>query len=638
MATFLIGSYLVGESLLPKPETKNLWFYSGLFMVVFSMLFIEPFYSSPKNVLTNSISLLLVITPIKQDIKYFEFWFTAIIFLSLLVITSILTIILSDGNFSEDNIKNRISNKLKSVLIIIGQGRVLYSLVFIYFIFENFCNQNSYTVFLLVFWSFIVLFTPKTLHNAFIFNKKDSENNSVGKILGYQSRNVVLVKLYSDVKQIKQFKFVKYRVNDPVYANEILIGVVFEIYNVSGENYCKVICLKVIPENAKELKLSELYVVKEETLLQKLKSDNDLKRFLGIVSKNSTINSIRFYNIADNCAIEEGFLVELIIDSKRIFYQIINGKTIEEQIDSNNKKDYLEIEAVQLGYWDSTSLSFQKFGWVPNINTFVYLADTESLNNPVATENELKIGVIPNTSLPILLDINKAVNSHTAILGVTGTGKSYLARKLINIILQTHVVICVDFTGEWKNVLEENCDSYTDMETVYKNQNKIQLIQLDDISNTSEILKETNKKLQEIFNFARTNELQKNICLILEEAHTIIPEASFLGEYGNYSENKALINKTSQIALQGRKYGVGILLLAQRTANVSKTILTQCNTVICFQAFDETSIGFLKNYFGSELIAMLPSLKRYNALVTGKGLRSNIPLIVDLTDHTDDGP
>ena len=43
-----------------------------------------------------------------------------------------------------------------------------------------------------------------------------------------------------------------------------------------------------------------------------------------------------------------------------------------------------------------------------------------------------------------------------------------------------------------------------------------------------------------------------------------------------------------QIALQGRKYGIGMLVIAQRTANVSKTILTQCNTVICFQAFDET--------------------------------------------------
>lgn len=69
-----------------------------------------------------------------------------------------------------------------------------------------------------------------------------------------------------------------------------------------------------------------------------------------------------------------------------------------------------------------------------------------------------------------------------------------------------------------------------------------------------------------------------------------------LGDLGDYGSTKALVSKMSQIALQGRKYGVGLMVLAQRTANVSKTVLTQCNTIISFQAFDETSFSFLSNY------------------------------------------
>jgi hypothetical protein len=87
----------------------------------------------------------------------------------------------------------------------------------------------------------------------------------------------------------------------------------------------------------------------------------------------------------------------------------------------------------------------------------------------------------------------------------------------------------------------------------------------------------------------------------------------------------------SQIALQGRKYGVGLLVIAQRTANVSKSVLTQCNTIICFQAFDETSFNFLGNYIGKDLVHALPNLKPYHAIVTGKAVKSSIPMIVDLT-------
>jgi hypothetical protein len=76
------------------------------------------------------------------------------------------------------------------------------------------------------------------------------------------------------------------------------------------------------------------------------------------------------------------------------------------------------------------------------------------------------------------------------------------------------------------------------------------------------------------------------------------------------------------------------MIIAQRTANVSKTVLTQCNTVICFQAFDETSFHFLGNYVGKDMVEALPNLKLYHAVVAGKALKSNMPMIVDLTRNS----
>jgi DNA helicase HerA-like ATPase len=73
------------------------------------------------------------------------------------------------------------------------------------------------------------------------------------------------------------------------------------------------------------------------------------------------------------------------------------------------------------------------------------------------------------------------------------------------------------------------------------------------------------------------------------------------------------------------------MVIGQRTANISKTVLTQCNTVVCFRAFDETSFSFLGNYVGKDLVQALPNLKQFYAVVAGKAVNSNMPMIIDLT-------
>lgn len=96
--------------------------------------------------------------------------------------------------------------------------------------------------------------------------------------------------------------------------------------------------------------------------------------------------------------------------------------------------------------------------------------------------------------------------------------------------------------------------------------------------------------------------------------------------------SKATVNSIAQIALQGRKYNIGFVVIAQRTANVSKTVLTQCNTIIAFQSLDRTSGDFLSNYLGKELIDTLPSLKFRTAIAVGKAFRSTTPMIFEIPD------
>ena len=118
----------------------------------------------------------------------------------------------------------------------------------------------------------------------------------------------------------------------------------------------------------------------------------------------------------------------------------------------------------------------------------------------------------------------------------------------------------------------------------------------------------------------------RQLCMVLEEAHTVVPEWNFIGSEDN-KLSRALVNSIGQIALQGRKYNVGFMVIAQRTANVSKTILTQCNSVVAFQQFDKTGADFLTNYMGSEMVDVLPMLRPRQAIAVGKAFRSGMPTI-----------
>src|SRR5690554_1390840 len=108
------------------------------------------------------------------------------------------------------------------------------------------------------------------------------------------------------------------------------------------------------------------------------------------------------------------------------------------------------------------------------------------------------------------------------------------------------------------------------------------------------------------------------ICLVYEEAHSLVPEWNSVVAEGD----KAATNGTARAILQGRKYGLGCLLITQRTANVTKTILNQCNTIFAMRTFDDTGKDFLSNYIGRDYAQSLSSVKERHAVFFGRGSRS----------------
>ena len=165
--------------------------------------------------------------------------------------------------------------------------------------------------------------------------------------------------------------------------------------------------------------------------------------------------------------------------------------------------------------------------------------------------------------------------------------------------------------------------------TTHDEDNRVGIITLKEISNTKATLYITELYLTCLLHYAKDNpDKCPRTLIVVEEAHTVMPEPSTVG-LGDF-ESKGLVSKIAQIALQGRKYGVGLLVVAQRTATVSKSVLTQCNTIISFTCIDDTSLNFLKNVFGHSYTKLIPELPPLHAIIYGKGIRSQRPLIVEI--------
>lgn len=163
------------------------------------------------------------------------------------------------------------------------------------------------------------------------------------------------------------------------------------------------------------------------------------------------------------------------------------------------------------------------------------------------------------------------------------------------------------------------------VETFLTSNNKLAIFELTEITNNKATLRTTEIYLSAIMEWARKNRKAKRILIVLEEAHTIIPETHGSGiDY----DTQWVVGRIGQIALQGRKYGVGLLLVSQRTALVSKTILSQCNTYFTHGLVDKTSLDYLSGVYSPEHIKTIPNLRFLEFLAFGKGVKSERPIIV----------
>jgi len=131
--------------------------------------------------------------------------------------------------------------------------------------------------------------------------------------------------------------------------------------------------------------------------------------------------------------------------------------------------------------------------------------------------------------------------------------------------------------------------------------------------------------MQELFN--QNKEHRKERVLVLEEAHSFAPEVSY-GDVSAGKDNLALI-MARKIASEGRKFNIGLVVITQRPAQVSKYVLSQANTQAMFRTINDidlATIGTYVEFAGKDIINLLPSLQTGIGILSGLG--TPFPMVV----------
>ena len=123
---------------------------------------------------------------------------------------------------------------------------------------------------------------------------------------------------------------------------------------------------------------------------------------------------------------------------------------------------------------------------------------------------------------------------------------------------------------------------------------------------------------------ARVNgNLKWPVLLVLEEAHNFVP-----GKANTAAEERS-IAVSKQIAQEGRKFGVGLVMISQRPSRLDETTLSQCNSYVIMRMVNPADQNFVRKVvetLGEDDARMLPDLDKGEAILSGQFI--NFPVLV----------
>lgn len=692
-----VSHYIFGDWFPSPSGGKAVWFYTCLASLLLGNHLVTPYFSKPVDAISYAFAAIAAMVGAESLVSWEiseKTVFYAVIGYSVFVLIAAFVAIFSRSISGAT--ATRISETGTILAGALGNHRAIFGLAMIAAAYLFHRDSLKETFFICIACLVFVVARPEEVLSGVLIRLRKvwsgvSSPSFFGEIASQQVPRIYLIRKNNDSYpkfatvlgiKIPGRKAAPAIVLDVVGRDDSTLVRVLELTEIANnDEYANPNSYGSIPENGViDISGDSSWGGALHNIQAEYKSE-----FIGLVAPETSSEKL-YIEVISARNLHEGMLLSVDVQGNKVIYQLLDGLTKEEVVHQKNTMGFVRAQAKKVGVWDVENKKFRTSKWLPNPNSPVFC-----VSQAVETASVDTIGFFPGASYPVQLkDLSALVTHNTAILGILGVGKSMLAIELVERMMANGIkVICLDLTDQYEIELGEFIDLQTEaqeLDALYsfgssgktkynstiEDGGSVKSFRKELHRVISDFLNSADKKLK-ILNPARfdvwrqssnqfkpadipgmaqltacqitqiisevTLECAQNlgmtsvarICLVYEEAHSLVPEWNSVA----FDGDKTATAGTSRAILQGRKYGMGCLLITQRTANVTKTILNQCNTIFAMRTFDDTGKDFLSNYVGRDYADMLSSLPERQAVFFGKASSCDNPVLIELNNRND---
>jgi DNA helicase HerA-like ATPase len=129
-----------------------------------------------------------------------------------------------------------------------------------------------------------------------------------------------------------------------------------------------------------------------------------------------------------------------------------------------------------------------------------------------------------------------------------------------------------------------------------------------------------------IYDFNLWNKARRDfpVLIVFEEAHNYL---------SSLTSSKAARKTVERIAKEGRKYGVSCMIVSQRPAEISETIVSQCNNFVAMRLLNPNDQNYVRKLVPdsqADFIDVLPTLRQGEAFVIGDSVALPVRVQIDM--------
>jgi hypothetical protein len=359
-----VSAHFATGEFLPSDPKSALIFQNALLLIILGSALLEHRFTKPADSAVNGLMGALTLLPV-YGLPNNWVWWLVFLYCSLVCLAAMICVGVSSGP-TLTGWQKRVATITYRPAVVLGKSRLLYSIVFLYGVISFYGIQSSQMAILVLFWGIFIAIWPLGLPELLAsFRVKKDGIPIIGKVVRTDAPNIIHAIIESEVKwereaiKVLQQGDGKQRYIIPLFSqakDDQILGTGICVADV------ETIILGLEPGNLYEAPPFN------KSVNEILTGEND-SQLIGFVEQDSKIGQLRFqtWNPTD-C--KEGMLIWAKVGSDRVYYQITEGITQEEGLESD-RHGYQVAFASQLGLLNPDK-GFEKFAWLPAMNTPVF--------------------------------------------------------------------------------------------------------------------------------------------------------------------------------------------------------------------------------------------------------------------------